>query len=296
MKTIHTDYYGDSVRWFLGRAVNNKDPLKLGRIQVRIYGIHTENVSDIPTKDLPWAQVVIPSTEGGISGIGKMGKILNGAQVFGFFLDGPSSQIPLVVGSIHSIEVNGADTSKNTSSQTSSNSSVSNGLSQTPVKNYNENPSNPKSPYNSSGSPELMGGSNGEKIYNYFLANGLSPNQAAAVVGNFAAESSLKPDNLNPNDVGKPAYGLAQWRADRYSGLVDYCSSNNLDYKSLEGQLAYSMHELNTKSYLGLGALKSSSTLEEAVRVVETKYERPQPGTFDKRYAFARQALEKYSG
>lgn len=44
-----------------GIIENNKDPLKLGRVQVRIFGMHTFNrdesgsLSYIPTKDLPWA-------------------------------------------------------------------------------------------------------------------------------------------------------------------------------------------------------------------------------------------------
>ena len=34
-------YYGDETRWFLGTVVNVNDPLELGRVLVRIYGIHS---------------------------------------------------------------------------------------------------------------------------------------------------------------------------------------------------------------------------------------------------------------
>jgi len=100
-------FYGDTTRWFLGTVANAKtnDPHKQGRVQVRIYGIHSENEEDIPDFDLPWAQCLIPSTEGGTNGIGKMAKIAEGAQVFGIFLDGKTSQVPLVLGSIHKIEI-----------------------------------------------------------------------------------------------------------------------------------------------------------------------------------------------
>ena len=58
------DYYGDAFRWFVGIVENNSsDPLKLGRVQVRIRGVHSENPGDIPLRDLPWAQPMLPSTE-----------------------------------------------------------------------------------------------------------------------------------------------------------------------------------------------------------------------------------------
>jgi len=62
------DFYGDHVRWFMGRVVNINDPLEMGRVCIRIFGIHDN--PDIIEDDLPWAQVVIPITEGSSSGIG----------------------------------------------------------------------------------------------------------------------------------------------------------------------------------------------------------------------------------
>ena len=41
-------YYGDNARWFIGVATNNLDPLQLGRVQVRIFGIHSRRTIDIP--------------------------------------------------------------------------------------------------------------------------------------------------------------------------------------------------------------------------------------------------------
>ena len=58
----------------------------------------------IPNDDLPWAQVVIPVTEGGSSGLGSNSSLKPRAQVYGIFLDGDDSQLPLVVGSIPKIE------------------------------------------------------------------------------------------------------------------------------------------------------------------------------------------------
>ena len=91
------DYYGDQTRWFLGEVVNIKDdPLKLGRARVRIFGVYDE----IEEEDLPWAQIVVPVTHTVHGGNGQTLGLLVGAQVFGIFLDGQNSQLPLIVGSI----------------------------------------------------------------------------------------------------------------------------------------------------------------------------------------------------
>ena len=97
-------YYGDKSRWFIGIVVDVNDPLRLDRVKVRIQGIHTSDTKMIPNDDLPWAQVVIPVTEGGSSGLGSNSSLKPRAQVYGIFLDGDDSQLPLVVGSIPKIE------------------------------------------------------------------------------------------------------------------------------------------------------------------------------------------------
>ena len=53
----------------MGIVVSVNDPLELGRLKVRIFGVHDANTSDISEGDLPWAQVVVPITEGGSSKI-----------------------------------------------------------------------------------------------------------------------------------------------------------------------------------------------------------------------------------
>lgn len=99
-------FYGDTVRWFLGMVINNVDPFTepTGRVQVRIYGIH-DNVEKISNSNLPWAVVLLPATEGGVDGIGRSPDLKPGAQVFGIFLDGEDSQLPLVLGSIPRVSI-----------------------------------------------------------------------------------------------------------------------------------------------------------------------------------------------
>ena len=98
------EYYGDQTRWFIGTVIDINDPLQLGRIKVRIFGIHSENTEDVGDEDLPWAQTIVPITEGGSSGLGANVGIKERAQVFGFFMDGVNSQLPVVLGSLSKIE------------------------------------------------------------------------------------------------------------------------------------------------------------------------------------------------
>jgi hypothetical protein len=92
-----TEFYGDQSRWFLGEVVNVKDdPEKLGRVKVRVFGVY----DDIDEADLPWAQIVVPVTTGVHEGKGQYLGILVGTQVFGMFLDGKNSQLPMVIGTV----------------------------------------------------------------------------------------------------------------------------------------------------------------------------------------------------
>lgn len=99
------EYYGDNVRWFVADVIDSTPPYGLeGRIRVRVHGIHSPSTKDIAQANLPWAQVVIPSTEGGVSGLGANPVIQAGSLVFGFFMDGANSQVPLVLGSLPRVE------------------------------------------------------------------------------------------------------------------------------------------------------------------------------------------------
>jgi len=101
--STRADYAGlDTFVWWMGVVEDINDPLKLGRLRVRILGWHNENKTSkgVPTESLPWAQVVQPITSPAMSGIGRSPTgILQGSWVIGFFLDGTSAQQPMVFGS-----------------------------------------------------------------------------------------------------------------------------------------------------------------------------------------------------
>ena len=53
--------------FYTGICENNNDPMKLGRVQLRVFGLHTENKNGtdpggnlLATADLPWALPVMP--------------------------------------------------------------------------------------------------------------------------------------------------------------------------------------------------------------------------------------------
>ena len=83
------------------------DPLKLGRVKVRVFGVHTESTTDIPTADLPWAIPLMPAGSASLSGIGDaVPQYVEGSTVFLFFQDGESKQQPIILGSLAGIPIN----------------------------------------------------------------------------------------------------------------------------------------------------------------------------------------------
>ena len=87
--------------WFNGVVEDRLDPYTLGRVRVRCVGIHTHDKEVLPTADLPWAQVILPVTSPGISGLGSSPSfLLQGSWVFGYFRDGTNCQEPCVIGSL----------------------------------------------------------------------------------------------------------------------------------------------------------------------------------------------------
>ena len=70
------------------------------KVKVRIIGYHNPNRKELPTRDLPWAQVLMPPIYSQRSGIGSVHQLQLNSWVVGFFMDGTSAQIPVVMGSI----------------------------------------------------------------------------------------------------------------------------------------------------------------------------------------------------
>ena len=107
------NFYGHgSFHHFVGVVEDRQDPQRLGRVRVRVVGLHTQNKEDLPTADLPWSMVALSPTDAGISGLGQSPSFLpEGTHVIGFFRDGDECQDPLVTGVLPGYAV---EQSKNT--------------------------------------------------------------------------------------------------------------------------------------------------------------------------------------
>lgn len=85
----------DGLFWAIGVVEDRQDPLALGRVRARAYGIHSASLSDIPTNALPWAQVVASETL----------ELKESDTVLMFFADGRSSQVPIILAKLQGFQV-----------------------------------------------------------------------------------------------------------------------------------------------------------------------------------------------
>jgi hypothetical protein len=108
-------YLGQGFNWWIGQIPDdsvwrdNVNPNKFDnkqnikgwgrRYKVRIIGLHDRGEETIPSQQLPWAQVMYPITAGGGQGeVYQTPGIRQGNFVFGFFMDGPEGQVPIIMG------------------------------------------------------------------------------------------------------------------------------------------------------------------------------------------------------
>ena len=84
---------------FFGVVEDIKDPHKIGRCRVRVMGVHSPMLGDLPVEDLPWA-TPIQNNSASMNGIGTSStEYVQGSTVAVIFTD-EDLQIPLILGSI----------------------------------------------------------------------------------------------------------------------------------------------------------------------------------------------------
>ena len=266
------DYYGDNNRWFIGTVISINDQNKLGRVKVRIHGIHPNDVNAVSEADLPFAQVLVPTTEGGSSGIGTVVGLKPGAQVFGIFLDGTNSQLPMIMGSISKVEganVEDDDLIGETNIEKAFNFFIS-----------------------------KRGGE-------------YTPEQACGMIGNFLKESinSPIPGDINPTAFNKTegSRGIAQWNPqfeagttnrkpeNRLTNLENFAAERGEDPLTLRPQLEFVKFELETVTWVGGAKLRKTKTVKDATNIFRQYYERPAVSDQDKkdRISFAENTFEE---
>lgn len=85
---------------FPGVVENRKDPLQLGRYQVRIVGLHNPDKNVLPTEDLPWSTPFLGTSSAGVSGIGATPTgLVEGSSVFIVYHDKDRQQ-PFIMSSV----------------------------------------------------------------------------------------------------------------------------------------------------------------------------------------------------
>ena len=232
-------FYGDNTRWFLGKVVDWKPtPETAGKVKVRIMGIHSE---DVPFEDLPYAKCMLPTTEGGTSGIGKIPQVLNNAFVFGVFLDGQLSQSPIILGSMSHFETPSdaqiKEVEKTGQAELLASQNVVNGIIIDP---------NLRSMYND-GSADID--TRKVIIMQFLIGEGLSPVSAAGVCGNLIKESKLDP-KARYTTASEDSYGLAQWneRVKRWTPLNNFAISQNNIWTDFFIQLQFLVKDMKENS------------------------------------------------
>ena len=163
---------------------------------------------------------------------------------------------------------------------------------------------------------ELVGSDNAEKIWNYLRYHGLSPEQAAGIMGNLGQESGFEPGNLQnsfesslgsdadytskvnnkkyskdqfSNDSG--GYGLAQWTYHtRKAGLYDALIGQGKNIDDLYGQLEH----LRTEQPATWEGIKAVTTPKEAASFWEHHFEGAGVPAMENRWRIAQETYEKY--
>ena len=136
---------------------------------------------------------------------------------------------------------------------------------------------------------------NEHTAFNYFVAKGLTPVQAAGIVGNLMQESSVVPTSVEYG--GGPGRGIAQWsvggRWDTSSGdnMTSYASQHGVSRTSLNAQLDFIWFELENFPGYGLGRLTSATTITSAVTAFQTDFEICGACAQSRRIQYANQVL-----
>lgn len=132
---------------------------------------------------------------------------------------------------------------------------------------------------------ELAGRDNAQKVVNYFIAKGLTPEQAKGIAANALHESGANP--ARHQDRG-PAFGLLQWEGSRRTELERFAAARGKPASDLATQLDFTWHELQTTERAAFGALKGARTTEEATRIFSDEFERPGIPHMERRLEHAR--------
>jgi len=144
---------------------------------------------------------------------------------------------------------------------------------------------------------------NARAAFDYYVGQGLSPVQAAGIVGNLQGESG---QGLNPNAVnrgdgrdGSDSIGIGQWNSTRAQALKDFAAAKGVPWNDLNTQLEFLHTELKGPEKAAYGRLMAATTPEEAGQAM-LAFERPKdwnkPGAHPERGQYAARIFASYGG
>ncbi|VIO73905.1 hypothetical protein CI41S_40140 [Bradyrhizobium ivorense] len=144
---------------------------------------------------------------------------------------------------------------------------------------------------------------NGRTAFDYFVRQGLTPAQAAGIVGNLQGESGqgLDPNAISRGDGrdGSDSIGIGQWNSGRAAALKAYAASKGVPWNDLNAQLEFLHGELKGPESGAYSALTAARTPEEAGQAM-LAFERPKdwnkPGAYPERARYAAKAFAAYGG
>jgi RHS repeat-associated protein len=136
-----------------------------------------------------------------------------------------------------------------------------------------------------------------EYSYNFFRSKGLAPVQCAAIIGNFWAETTVRPLSPGLGELsGGGGIGIAQWTAaPRKTGLKLFAKNHDCPWQNLRLQLAFAWKkELNGThrfALTNLRAYRSPAEIVSATTQFKNDYEGREVGRLPTRICYARAVL-----
>ena len=252
------------------------DPLDLGRVKIRADGVHGPDIADA---DLPYAQVVLPTTGGGKSGVGENVQMLPGARCVGFFIDGELCQLPIVIGTVPHVEVPTnaqiEDDAESTLTTTGQSKKTFQSNDNTVTRSIRPR-GNPSVEYTVDDRKKIVWEFFSQKHYKYTSA------RIAGIIGNLIVESNI--DSTKHQDFKKigdgrgVGRGIAQWDSrtkpeGRWIQCIKFARERNVTEYGLIVQLEFIDHELKKDFYAG--DFFKTTSVTEATMAFMRSYERP---------------------
>ena len=259
---ILSEFYGDNTRWFIATVVDASPPYGLeGRVKIRVHGLHTPSTRLIPQSDLPWAQCVLPTTEGGVSGIGRIPKLQPNALVFGMFMDGINSQTPIVLGSLPHIEFP-TQVQQGQKKEDIGEDNKPEGLWENIVAAVKPKDIDIQND-NSGNINNLVKQSREKTAVRFFLNLGYSLKQSVGLASALSYSSGMR------SGINVQSKGLARWSDSRYSELQKFSPK----HEQFLTQLYFVAYELNgTQSSTNIRLLQSNKLEDKGICHIIGKY------------------------